>query len=204
LPRKHRQDFYCRKGKISFFQLRFFRWAFLFLLLCGAAGCRENSPWRLRDISGHLPDLRFALTADNGRSANEADFRGEVVLLYFGFTGCSSQCPVTMARLARALASLGPDAARVRVLFVTLDPAHDGPAALRAYAAAFDPRHITGLTGPARRIARLARRYRVAFGGGAHGNAVFIFGKDGKARLLLTPQDTDEALLHDLRRMARS
>ena len=92
-----------------------------------------------------------------------ADFRGRVVLLYFGYTACPDICPTSLAILAAALRGLDADErARVRVLFVSVDPARDDPAHLREYAGYFHP-EIIGLTGTAATLAELARRYGVAY-----------------------------------------
>ncbi|HTK83997.1 MAG TPA: SCO family protein, partial [Patescibacteria group bacterium] len=72
--------------------------AMVLLLVLALAGCRDKS-WQLNDISGHMPDLQFSLTDDSGKPATEAAFKGKIVLLYFGFTQCPDQCPLTMGKL---------------------------------------------------------------------------------------------------------
>jgi protein SCO1 len=174
------------------------------LLVC-LGSCKSRPDWRLHDVSGHLPDLRFSLVSDSGENVTASDYRGSIVLLYFGFTNCPDECPLAMARLSKVLRELEPEAASVRVLFVTVDPAIDTAARLHDYMAAFDPRHMTGLTGSPGDIMSLAKRYRVAIerhqDDAAHSNTVFIFDGTGRARLLLTPEDTDDELIHDLRRL---
>jgi protein SCO1/2 len=91
-----------------------------------------------------------------------ADFRGKLVLLYFGCATCPDVCPTDLALLAQALRELGPAADDVQPLFVTLDPQRDSPAVLSEYAAAFHPRLIA-LTGTEQEIRRVATDYKVFF-----------------------------------------
>jgi protein SCO1/2 len=177
-------------------------------ILLGLAACsRAPSPWALTDVRGHLPDLRFHLIDDRGRPVSGAHYRGKVAVLYFGYTHCPDVCPTTLAHLTVVLQNLGPLADRVRVLFVSVDPRRDTPAVLREYVHAFGP-HIVGLTGTPDEIARVAKRYRVAYSYGrpdAQGNytvnhsaALFVFDAQGRARLLGTQQSTVRQLTHDL------
>ncbi len=169
------------------------------------------APWQLTDVSGHLPDLNFTLTADNGQRLSAADLRGETALVYFGYTHCPDVCPETMARLMQVLANLGPDAQHVRILFISVDPARDTPQALHSYVGAFDAQHALGLTGSDAQIESLAKRYRVAYqmekrdlDGSyevTHSSAVYIFDAQGRARLLATDKDAPDAIAHDVRRV---
>jgi protein SCO1/2 len=177
------------------------------------AGCsHDGGPWRLTDVSGHLPDLAFNLTEDNGQTVNATAFRGRTTLVYFGYTHCPDVCPETMARLMQVLEKLPPaDAKQVRILFISVDPARDTPQALHAYVTAFDAEHIRGLTGTDAQVESLAKRYRIAYQmekrdpkGNyevTHSSAVYIFDRDGRARLLATSGDSPDAIAHDLRRV---
>ncbi|MBU6404493.1 MAG: SCO family protein [Proteobacteria bacterium] len=177
-----------------------------FSLLLSACS-HAPSPWLLTDVRGHLPDLRFHLINDLGQPVTGASYRGKAVLLYFGYTHCPDVCPTTLAHLTVVLQNLGPLAQRVRVLFVSVDPKRDTPALLRAYTSAFGP-HIIGLTGTPDAIARVAKRYRVAYSYGKpdaagnyvvnHSAAIFIFDPQGRARLLATEHDSVAQLTHDL------
>ena len=185
---------------------------FLLLILAtlfALGGCgSQTRVWKLTDVRGHLPDLAFTLTDDTGRVVDAADFRGKLVLLYFGYTHCPDVCPLTLTHLHVLMQRLGPLADRTRVLFVSVDPARDTPALLHAYVNAFDP-HITGLTGTPAQIEALAKRYRVAYnrgptlpGGGyevAHSAGIYIFDDRGRARLLATDADPISAIAHDIR-----
>lgn len=102
----------------------------------------------------------FALIDASGKPVTDRDFRGRYMLIYFGYTSCPDICPTTLHEMALALDRLGPKAARVQPVFVTVDPARDTQAVLRDYAAAIDPRLIA-LTGPDAAIAATLDAYRV-------------------------------------------
>ncbi|MDE1183708.1 SCO family protein [Paraburkholderia sp.] len=176
------------------------------------AGCtRHDAHWQLADVSGHLPDLDFALTDDLGKPVDGASFKGRASLVYFGYTHCPDVCPETMGRLMQVIGKLGPDASKVRILFITVDPARDTPKALHDYVGAFDPQHALGLTGSDAQIESLAKRYRIAYqmekrdARGdyevTHSSAVYVFDAQGHARLLATDHDSPDTIAHDLRRV---
>ena len=108
------------------------------------------------------PAPALPLIDDRGAPFDLARLRGKAVLVYFGYTHCPDVCPTTLARLAPVFQALGVDRSRTVVLFVTLDPARDDPAALHAYLAAFDPVPV-GLTGSASLLNETARRWSVAW-----------------------------------------
>lgn len=189
--------------------LRFARLAGLLVISMVLAACQSQqaAPWQLTDISGHMPDLTFRLTNDQGKSVAAADYQGKVTLLYFGYTHCPDVCPLTLAHLHVVMQRLGKLADGAQILFVSVDPARDTPEALHAYVTAFDP-HVVGLTGSPADIEALTKRYRAAFSrepdkaGGSydvsHSSGIYIFDAHGKARLLATPTDSQDKLVHDL------
>ncbi|HEX3915481.1 MAG TPA: SCO family protein [Steroidobacteraceae bacterium] len=165
------------------------------------------------DISGLMPPLDFTLTGPSGATFTAADVRGKTVLLFFGYTHCPGICPATLAELAQSLKRLGPEAAAaVRVLFVSVDPKRDSGRPLGSYASQFGPQFI-GLTGTDDQLTSLTKRYRVAYRRDApdahgdyavyHSSAVFVFDRDGNARLLATPAETSDQLAEDLQTVIR-
>lgn len=185
----------------------------LFALIAAAAfaaGCAQNEDWRLKPISGILPDLAFNLTEGRGKAVTAADFRGKTVLLFFGYTNCPDVCPMTLARLQQALAQVDDAKNRVRVLFVTVDPARDTPERMREYTRAFGPEFI-GLRGSEDALRDLARRYRIGYSLGepdangnyvvTHSSSVMVFDGAGRARLLILPQDGVGDITADLARL---
>ena len=131
------------------------------LALAILEGCGDGASWHSADVSGSLPPLSFSLTrSEDGKRVTEADYRGKIVLLYFGYTQCPDECPSTLANTAEILSRLGADAQYVRVLFVTVDPNRDTAPILSTYTRNFAP-EIVGLRGTPDALAALARRYRV-------------------------------------------
>ncbi|MDA8250691.1 MAG: SCO family protein [Rhodospirillales bacterium] len=109
----------------------------------------------------------FQLTDDKGRAVTDADYRGRWMLVFFGYSNCPDECPLTLQKMAGALSRLGPFADKMAPIFITVDPARDTPERLKTYLASFDPR-ITGLTGSDARIAAAAKAYRVFYAPGKH------------------------------------
>lgn len=154
----------------------------------------------------------FRLTDHEGRSRSLADFRGKAVVLFFGYLQCPNYCPLTLQRMAQTMRLLGADAARVQVLFVTLDPQRDVPAALREYVTAFDPGFL-GLYDTPAATPELALGFRIYYRkvAGATANsyhidhAVFSYAYDPGGRLRLLLRDTLSAaeIAADLRRLLR-
>lgn len=176
-----------------------------------AAACVRHAPqdWQLTDVDGHLPDLRFALVADNGRPMDQDALRGKVVMVFFGYTHCPDICPTTLAKLSAVLKTLGPVANDARIAFISVDPARDDPASMHAYVDAFDAAHAIGLSGSGDAIEDLARRYRVAYAAErrdaagqyevTHSGAVYLFDRQGHARLIASVDAAPEKIEHDLR-----
>ncbi len=136
-----------------------------------------------------IPAPAFAgFTDTHGRAFSWSNARGRAVLVFFGYTHCPDVCPLTLAALAQALSTLGPLRQRVRVVFVSLDPARDTPNVLRTYLDAFIPNAI-GLRGPLSDVAASAQQWGVTWRrvNAAHGAywidhtaAVTLVGPDGR------------------------
>ncbi len=172
------------------------------------SGCDTQRQGQAHEITGHLPDLRFSLMTDTGKAVNNQTYQGYLVMMFFGFTNCQAECPTTLFRLAKIMQILGDAANRTRILFVTLDPGRDSPQILHNYIKAFDAKEMIGLTGTETQIEELARRYRAAYRPRqpdseqiSHSAAVYVFDPQGKARLLITPDDSMLAVVDDLRRL---
>src|SRR5262249_53540381 len=104
----------------------------------------------------------FTLTDQNGRPVRESDFRGRVMLVFFGFTHCPDECPATVATLTRTMELLGPLADQVAPIFITVDPERDTPAVLKDFLSNFDKRFV-GLTGTQGQIRQVAELYKVYY-----------------------------------------
>jgi protein SCO1/2 len=102
----------------------------------------------------------FTLSAPDGTTVTDQTYRGKWLLVYFGYTFCPNSCPTMLLEIATALKKLGPDAAKVQPLFITVDPQRDTPEVMQQYTQSFDPR-IVGLTGTPQQIAAVAQEYGV-------------------------------------------
>ena len=106
--------------------------------------------------------IDFELTDGGGKRVRAVDLRGRWLLIFFGYTFCPDLCPTTLSEIAGALAQLGPLAAQVQPVFVSIDPQRDTPEALREYVESFDAR-ILPLSGNAEQLARAAASVGVVF-----------------------------------------
>ncbi|MBS0561593.1 MAG: SCO family protein, partial [Proteobacteria bacterium] len=166
-------------------------------LAAGAAAtpALADKGWHNPDVSGAAPPLEFIMRrAGDHRTVTQIDYLGDVVLLVFGYTRCADICPLTLGNLGKVLHRLGPSRSKVRVLFVTVDPDRDTLDVLAQYIGAFGPQFV-GLRGSPDELARLARRYRIAYSvtkpaNGkpyevTHSAAIYAFDARGAARLLI-------------------
>jgi len=149
----------------------------------------------------------FRLTDQNGRMVTEQDLKGAPFLVFFGFTHCPEVCPTTLFEVSEILRKLGPDADRVRAVFITIDPDRDTSAALKDYLSSFDPRML-GLTGDPAEIAAVAKAYRVYYKKVPleqdytmdHTTIVYLMDKEGRFVSPFNLKRTTEAAAADLRR----
>jgi protein SCO1 len=184
------------------------------ILTASLAACAGSDPhYALENITGLVSPLEFQLTDQDDRPVTAADYRHDIVLLYFGYTECPDECPTTLTMLANALHTLGPRASQVRVLFVSVDPSRDTTGVLKRYVTNFGPQFV-GLRPDESELAALSKRYRIAYhyekpdkDGNYevdHSSAVFIFDGDGRARLLGLTDNTSQQVASDLRRLLAS
>lgn len=174
------------------------------------AGCERTPPppaFQLTDITGAPFGQGFSLTDHNGQVRTLADFRGKVVTVFFGFTHCPDVCPTTLAEMSQVMRELGPEAQRVQVLFITVDPERDTPPVLKQYVPSFHPGFL-GLSGDSDAIARTAKEFKVFYqkqvlpGGGYsvdHSAGTYIYDPEGRLRLYASYGSGAAKLLHDIR-----
>lgn len=185
------------------------RWLAVCLLLLSACSQGVSVNYRGTDISHADFGKRLELVDHNGKARTLADFKGKLVVLFFGYTHCPDVCPTTLSDTAAALRLLSPEqAARVQVLFVTVDPARDTPAMLQQYVPYFHPSFL-GLWGTPDQVAKAANEFRVFYRKhqepGVNGYAIdhtagsYVLDTSGKLRLLLPFALPAEDMAHDLR-----
>ena len=151
-----------------------------------------------------LPAPEIELTDHNGRPFELSSLRGKPVLIYFGYTNCPDECPLTMARLSQAFDLLNEDGRNVQVLLVSTDPARDTPEALKTYLARFHPSFL-GLTGSHQELEKVYRDYGVIVmdDGGTHSNRVYVIDRFGYLRLTFMYELTPSDIASDLKILLR-
>ena len=164
--------------------------------------------FKASDITGASFARDFALTDHHGVKRTVADFKGQVVLIFFGYTQCPDVCPTAMQRFQETFRILGPQASRVQVLFVTLDPERDTPEILAQYVPWFEPSFL-GLYGDADQTATVAKEYRVFYAKrkseGAlgytldHWAGAYAYDPSGRLRLYLSPALTAAEVATDIK-----
>jgi protein SCO1 len=158
----------------------------------------------LPGIGGH-----FRLTTSPGRAVTDRSFPGKWLLVYFGYTFCPDACPTALNALATALDELGPLAAGVQPIFITVDPERDTAQVVADYVKAFDPR-IVGLTGAPEQIAAAAKEFRVYYkvrplGNNEyaidHSSFIYVMSPRGQVVELLTANLPGHSMAEELRRL---
>lgn len=173
------------------------------------AACGEKAPvFKGTDITGTQLGKALELTDFNGQTRTLKDFAGKVVVVFFGFTQCPDVCPTSLAELSEVMKKLGPDADRVQVLLVTVDPERDTPEILKQYVTAFDPRFL-GLTGTADQIKKTAASFKAYYAKAPskdgtnytmdHTAAFYLIDGKGESRVLANNTLGVDALTQDIK-----
>jgi len=162
------------------------------------------------DLTGADYAKGFAMVDHNGKPRTLADFKGKVVMVFFGYTQCPDVCPTTMAEMASVMQKLGPQADQVQVLFITLDPERDTQQLLAGYVPAFDKRFL-GLRGTLEQTAKTAKDFKVFYAKvpGSdpktytidHTAGTYVFDRDGKLRLFMRHDEKPDEIVHDVRQL---
>ena len=176
-----------------------------------ACGAKEATGFRGIDLTGATYGSELRLNDPAGQPRTLEDFRGQVVLLFFGFTQCHDVCPTALARAAEVKRLLGENGARLQVLFVSVDPERDTPEVLRAYTAAFDPAFL-GLRGDAQQTAQVAKEFRVFYKQVPTGNSYtvdhsalsYLIDPQGRLRVALRHEQTAADFAADVQQLLRA
>jgi protein SCO1/2 len=196
----------------------------LFLIIAGAAAIAATVFVGAVFLASRLPAPRsyvntsveigvgpLNLVDTRGRRVTEKDLIGKPSVIYFGFTYCPEVCPTTLAAMTTWLKALGPDADKLNVIFVTIDPERDTPKKLGLYLSSFDP-HIRGLTGSLAEVGQAAHNYNVYFqkvtvdGGGYtmdHSTTVYLMDRQGRLADVIGYQEPSADAIAKLRRLVR-
>jgi cytochrome oxidase Cu insertion factor (SCO1/SenC/PrrC family) len=150
----------------------------------------------------------FTLTDQDGRKRSDSDFRGKLMIVYFGYTFCPDVCPADLMAISQAIDALGPEARSIQPIFITVDPERD-TAVLKDYVAAFHPSFL-GLTGSPDEIRKIADSYKafyVKVPGERNGDysidhtgVIYLMGREGEYLGFMPPQTNPEKLTEVLRK----
>lgn len=184
------------------------------LLVAGLAwGCGESAKpkFQLVDVTGAPFGKTLALTDHTGKPRTLEDFKGKIVVIFFGFTQCPDVCPTTLAEMGKVVKELGADGDKVQVLLVSVDPERDTPELLKQYTTAFHPSFL-GLYGDMEATKRAAKEFKVVFqkvqlktGGYSveHSAGTFILDQQGRLRLFAQYGAGAQVLLADIRTLLK-
>ena len=175
---------------------------------CGDYGLSRH--FHAKDVTMQLENADFHLRDFHGKPRSLADFRGKVVVLFFGYTHCPVICPTTLSDLAKVMRLLGNDADKVQVLFITVDPERDQPELLSKFIPYFNPSFL-GLYGDAKATAETAKSFGIVYEKQfykkergytmLHSDSVILIGPKGRPVLLSKYGQKTELLVQDIRQL---
>ena len=197
------------KGSAANRQLRLV--AAFVVAVAALVACDSSTPrskFLSTDITGVDWGRDFHLVDPSGVPRSLRDYRGKVVMMFFGYTNCPDECPLNLAKMAQAVQRLGPDGRRVQGLFVTVDPARDTPKVLEKYVRAFNPSFV-GLSADMPTLEATAKDFKVYFAPDkadasgrymvTHNGSIFVFDRQGRLRLLMNDTTPIDTMVHDLK-----
>jgi len=182
------------------------------MLAVALAACHGRPQFHSTDVSGSRMGTDLSLPDFNGKPRTLADFKGKVLVVFFGYAQCPDVCPTTLAELQQVKSNLGADGARMQVVFVTVDPERDTNEVLKQYVTQFDPSFLA-LRGDDQATARVARSFKVFYqkvpgqDPGSytmdHTAGIYIFDPAGELRLYARHDGDPAALTDDIRALLK-
>jgi protein SCO1/2 len=194
--------------------LNLFRTSCVVALLVILAACSPKPEFKNIDITGSTAFGKdFSLLDPDGKVRTLADFKGKVVLMFFGYTQCPDVCPTTLTEMQQVMTLLGPQADKVQVLFVTVDPARDTDAILKQYVPAFDPRFLGLRPADETALEKVTKDFKIYYKkvpGSSPGSYTidhtagsYAFDPEGRLRLYIKHAQGPETLAHDLKELLK-
>jgi protein SCO1 len=185
--------------------------AFLLFIL---TACSPKPEFKNIDITGSTAFGKdFSLVDPDGKVRTLADFKGKVVVMFFGYTQCPDICPTTLTEMQQVMTILGPQSDKVQVLFVTIDPARDTAAILKQYVPAFDPRFLGLRPADDASLEKVAQDFKIYYkkvpgiSPGSytmdHTAGSYAFDPEGHLRLYIKHAQGPETLAHDLKELLK-
>jgi protein SCO1/2 len=182
----------------------------LALLITSMLGCSPKPSFKNVDITGSTAfGNNFSLLDSNGNTKTMADYKGKVVVVFFGFTQCPDVCPTTLTEMDEALKLLGPKADKVQVIFITVDPERDTASVLAQYVPSFNPRFVGLHPADEAGLEKVAKDFRIYYkkvpgskpGSYTmdHSAGSYVLDQNGQLRLYIKHAQGPEVLAHDLK-----
>ena len=182
----------------------------LSLLIISMLGCSPKPSFKNVDITGSTAfGNNFSLLDSNGNAKTMADYKGKVVVVFFGFTQCPDVCPTTLTEMDEALKLLGPKADKVQVIFITVDPERDTASVMAQYVPAFNSRFVGLRPADEAGLEKVAKDFRIYYkkvpgskpGSYTmdHSAGSYVFDQNGQLRLYIKHAQGPEVLAHDLK-----
>lgn len=192
----------------------FFRHFFIALLLIGLSACSPKPEFKNIDITGSTAFGKdFSLIDPDGKARTLADFKGKVVVMFFGYTQCPDICPTTLTEMQQVMTLLGPQSDKVQVLFVTVDPERDTAAILKQYVPSFDSRFLGLHPADEAALEKVAKDFKIYYkkvpgtSPGSytmdHTAGSYAFDPQGRLRLYIKHAQGPETLAHDLKELLK-
>ena len=168
--------------------------------------CSDRPSFHSMDVTGADFGKDFRLTDTEGRARTLADFRGKLVMIFFGFVQCPVVCPTALIRAVEVRRALGKDGEKIQVIFITLDPERDTPEVIKGYTAAFDPSFI-GLYSDLAGTEQAAKDFRVYYKKVPDGSSytidhtalTYVYDATGRLRLTVKHDQPWEKTTEDIR-----
>lgn len=185
---------------------------FFGILLAALAlgACSPSPQFKGSDIGGTGLGKDMAMQDGGGTVRTLQDYKGKVVVAFFGFTQCPDVCPTAMAQLAQVMTLLGDDASKVQVILLSVDPERDTPEIIGEYARAFHPGFV-GLTGTTDQVAKTAKSFKAYYAkvpgvspdqySMDHSSSFYVFDKQGEARVLIRGDAAAADIAQDVSRL---
>jgi len=179
----------------------------------GLAGCSDSSTTSFHgiDLTGADYAKDFALQDFNGQPRTLQDYRGKIVVIFFGYTQCPDVCPTSLSELVAAKKLLGADGYKLQGLFVSVDPERDTPEVLKAYMGNFDPTFVALYASSPEKLAEVAKHYKVYYKKVEgktptsytmdHSAGMYIYDTQGRLRLYARYGSGPEALAADIKKL---
>jgi protein SCO1/2 len=194
--------------------MNFLRVCFLALLCFVLAACSPKPEFKNIDITGSTAFGKdFSLLDSDGKVRTLADFKGKVVVMFFGYTQCPDICPTTLTEMQQVMTLLGPQSDKVQVLFVTVDPERDTAEILKQYVPAFDPRFLGLRPADEAALEKVTKDFKIYYKkvpGSKPGSYTmdhtagsYAFDPEGRLRLYIKHAQGPETLAHDLKELLK-